>query len=341
MHIDSRQCVYPDLTKLFAVADVTEEVDAASLHLASNLTAIRAALGRKKEPAIPIGPHCNRPFACPLKRHCWRNVPRESIFTIPRLDDEKAAQLVAHNVLHVCDVPPDFPLTPNQRAYVEMQKAGRPVISVEGIRDLLAKLERPIHFLDFETVAYAVPRFDGMRPYQDAPFQYSCHVLHRNGRLGHREYLHQDTSDPRPALAHALVQHIGAVGTVVAYNAGFERMVLADLARAVPEVAARLDSIAARLWDQRDVFCRHYDHPGFLGSTSIKHVLPVIVPGLSYSDLAIQQGEDAQTVWSDMIACQDASAKAQMAAALRDYCQLDTYAMVEIQRALEQVASGV
>lgn len=340
MHIDSRQCIYPDLSNLFAVADVTDEVDAAAVHLASNLTAIRAALSRKREPAIAIGPHCSRPFSCPLKRVCWRNVPRESIFTIPRLDDEKVAQLVARNILHVCDVPPDFPLTSHQRAYVEMQRSGQPVVRVEGIRDLLAKLERPIHFLDFETMAYAVPRFAGMHPYEGAPFQYSCHVLHRNGRLGHREYLHQDMSDPRPALAHSLVQHIGPAGSVIAYNAGFERMVLADLARAVPEIAAKLDSIAARLWDQREVFCRYYDHPGFLGSTSIKYVLPVIVPGLSYADLAIQQGEDAQAVWSEMIACQDASARAQMAADLRDYCQLDTYAMVEIQRALEKVAAS-
>lgn len=340
MHIDSRRCVYPDLSKLFAVADVTDQADVAALHLASNLKAIRAALSRKGEPAISIGLHCNRPFPCPLKRLCWRNVPRASIFTIPRLDGEKASQLVARNILHVCDVPPDFPLTPSQRAYVEMQRSGQPVIRVAGIRELLAKLERPIHFLDFETMAYAVPRFDGMRPYEGAPFQYSCHVLHRNGRLGHREYLHQDTSDPRPALAHSLVQHIGPAGSVVVYNAGFERMALAGLARAVPEVAAKLDSIAARLWDQRDVFCRDYDHPGFLGSTSIKYVLPVIVPGLSYTDLAIQQGEDAQAVWSAMIACQDESAKAQMVADLRDYCQLDTYAMVEIQRALEKVAAS-
>ncbi len=217
---------------------------------------------------------------------------------------------------------------------------GQPVIRLEGIRHLLAQLERPIHFLDFETLAYAVPCFDGMRPYQAMPFQFSCHVLHRNGRLGHREYLHEDESDPRPAVARALVKHVGMTGSVVAYNAGFERRVLTDLAEAVPAYAAELHSIAARLWDQRDVFRLYYDHPAFLGSTSIKNVLPVVVPGLSYADLAIQHGDDAQSVWTEMIACQDETAKAKLTADLRDYCQLDTYAMVEIQRALEKLTAS-
>ena len=144
-------------------------------------------------------------------------MPRESIFTIPRLSDDKIDDLAARNILHVCDVPADFPLSPAQRDYVEMQRGGQPVIRLEGIRHLLAQLERPIHFLDFETLAYAVPCFDGMRPYQAMPFQFSCHVLHRNGRLGHREYLHEDESDPRPR--RALVKHVGMTGSVVAYNA--------------------------------------------------------------------------------------------------------------------------
>jgi len=340
MHINSRECVYPDLSNLFAIADVTDEVDAAATQLGDNLKTMREALGRKQQPAIFIGARCDKPFTCPLKRLCWRHVPRESIFTIPRLSDDKIDELAARNIVHVCDVPPDFPLTQAQRAYVEMQRSGRPAICVESIRALLAQLERPIHFLDFETIAYAVPRFDGMRPYQATPFQFSCHVLHRNGRLGHREYLHEDESDPRSAVARALVKHIGPAGSVVAYNAGFERRVLTDLAEAVPAHAAELRSIAARLWDQRDVFRLYYDHPAFLGSTSIKNVLPVVVPGLSYADLAIQHGDDAQSVWTEMIVCKDETAKAKLAADLRDYCQLDTYAMVEIQRALEKLTAS-
>jgi hypothetical protein len=253
------------------------------------------------------------------------------------LDEDRVSDLIAQGIVSVHGVPDDYPLSWAQRTYVDMVKTGKSRIVFGGVRSLLSELERPIHFLDFETIAYAVPRFEGMRPYQAAPFQYSCHVLYRNGRLGHREYLHLDASDPRPALAHQLVQDIRAQGSVVAYSAGFEKRVLRDLAEAAPDVADKLLSIEERVWDQRVVFQRYYHDPGFLGSTSIKHVLPVVVPGLSYSDLAIQRGDDAQATWLQMIAAQDEREKTKMADDLRDYCQLDTYAMIEIHRALESV----
>ena len=341
MHLNREDCVYPNLRDLFKIEDITAQVDAASQALPANLRSIRAALRRRTEPDLPIGVHCDKPFTCPMKRLCWQHVPRESIFTIPRLNEEKAADLIARGILSVHDVPADYPLSYTQRAYVDMVQAGQATILAEGVRNSLAELERPIHFLDFETIAYAVPRFNGTRPYQATPFQYSCHVLHRNGRLGHREYLHLDDSDPRPALARQLVNDVHESGSVVAYSAGFEGHVIRHLAEAVPDVADELTSIGDRMWDQRVVFQHFYSDPGFLGSTSIKRVLPVVVPGLSYTDLKIQRGDDAQAAWMEMIATQDDDRKEQMADDLRDYCQLDTYAMVEIHRALEAVASAV
>ena len=339
MHLNREDCVHPDLSRLFKIEDVTAQVDAATEALAANLTKIRASLRRKVEPDLPIGQHCNKPFSCPLKHLCWRHVPRESIFTIPRLSGEKVNDLIARGILSVHDVPTDYPLSYMQRAYVDMAQAGKATILVDGVRGMLSELKRPIHFLDFETIAHAVPRFDGTRPYQATPFQYSCHVLHRNGRLGHREFLHLDESDPRSALAHQLVHDIHETGSVVVYSAGFESRVLRDLAEAVPKVADKLLSIVDRVWDQRVVFQRFYNDPGFLGSTSIKRVLPVVVPGLSYSDLAIQRGDDAQAAWLQMIATKNERHKEKMADDLRDYCQLDTYAMVEIHRVLEVVAN--
>lgn len=340
MHLNNKDCVYPDLRRLFVIEDVTEQVAAATKELKPNLKVIHATLRRKKEPELPIGWHCDHPFDCPMKYLCWRDVPRVSIFTIPRLSANKISDLLSRGILRVKDVPADYPLSDGQRAYVDMVQRGEPEIIPGGVRAMLSDLERPIHFLDFETIAYAVPRFEGMRPYQGAPFQYSCHVLHRNGRLGHREYLHMDSSDPRPALVHHLLQDIESSGSVVVYSAGFEGRVLRELAQAVPGAAKGLKSIMTRMWDQRLVFQRFYVDPGFLGSTSIKNVLPVVVPGLSYSDLAIQRGDAAQTAWLQMIAVQDEDEKQRLAADLRDYCQLDTYAMVEIHRALEAVAKS-
>jgi hypothetical protein len=109
---------------------------------------------------------------------------------------------------------------------------------------------------------------------------------------------------------------------------------LRDLAHTQPVYRQRLRSIAARLWDQLEIFERHYLDPRFEGSNSIKRVLPVLAPHLSYADLAVKRGDQAQAVWGEMIGVRDAARKAQLAAALRAYCSRDTQAMLEIHRAL-------
>jgi hypothetical protein len=64
---------------------------------------------------------------------------------------------------------------------VEAELYDKTVIDVNGIKEFLDKLNYPQYFLDFETFMPAIPKFDGTRPYQPVPFQYSLHVL-ENGR---------------------------------------------------------------------------------------------------------------------------------------------------------------
>jgi hypothetical protein len=92
-----------------------------------------------------------------------------------------------------------------------------------------------------------------------------------------------------------------------------------------------------RLWDQEEIFRKYYRNPDFQGSTSIKKVLPVLVPSLSYSDLAVKRGDEAQAIWDAILATLDEQEKAQMINHLKAYCKLDTLAMVEIYRRLLQL----
>ena len=97
-----------------------------------------------------------------------------------------------------------------------------------------------------------------------------------------------------------------------------------------------MESINKRIYDLMDVFSKqYYVHKHFKGSTSIKCVLPVLVPELSYKDLHIQEGGTASQSW-DKIALGSASKaeKEQIAKDLLAYCELDTYAMYAIWREL-------
>lgn len=340
MYVNSQGCVFPDLASFFCETDVTRAVARLLRKLPQTVERMRDQLAQPQPPPVWIGAHCDYPYLCPAKSHCWQDVPPQSIFTIPRLSARKIALLVRKGILSIHDIPRRFPLSPPQRAYVARVQAGTPLIDVAAIARRLDELRFPIYFLDFETYAYAVPRFWGMRPYQQLPFQYSLHVLEADGTVRHRDYLHQDGSDPRSALAHALVSQIGPSGSVMVYNARFERSVLRDLAHTQPVYRQRLRSIAARLWDQLEVFEHDYLDPRFEGSNSIKRVLPVLAPHLGYADLAVRRGDQAQIVWGEMIACGDPGRKAQLAADLRAYCRRDTEAMLEIHHALCRLVAG-
>ena len=333
MHINQK-CVYPDLSNLFVIEDVTDQVDQLMGNVPNYIETFKTILDGDVEPKILIGTQCDKPNRCPFKAYCWESVPEHSIFTIPNLRKNKKTELVEKDIFSLYDIPADFPLTQKQRAYVNSVLDDQPEIDNEAIKRQLSDLEYPIHFFDFETYNPAVPRFQGLSPYQQFPFQYSCHILQPDGVVTHHEYLHTDPTDPKLPLVESLLDHISNVGSVIVYSASFECGILEDLARSFPEHSAALQSIISRLWDQLAIFRNHYKHPGFGGSNSLKNVLPVLVPSLSYQNLDIQEGEDAQAVWDLMIKATSEEEKSDMIRHLKTYCKMDTLAMVKIHKAL-------
>ncbi|MCA9981246.1 MAG: DUF2779 domain-containing protein, partial [Anaerolineales bacterium] len=228
----------------------------------------------------------------------------------------------------------DHRLTANQRAFVNLFAQEQTHIDREAIRRAVAQLEYPLYFFDFETIDHAVPIYKGCKPYQQVPFQYSCHILHADGTLTHREYLHTGIDDPRPALVEALLNDLGDGGHIIVYFARFEGERLRELATAVPAYEAELLALAERLWDQLNIFKNHYSDYRFNGSNSLKNVLPVLVPELSYKALDVQNGTQAQVVWEEMVGTRDPVRQQVLVEQLLAYCHLDTLAMVEIHRVL-------
>jgi len=333
MHIN-KQCRYPDLGDLFSIEDVTADVLDRRPTIEEDIAEMRRLVALADEPAVPIGRYCKE---CAFHARCWEGIDGLTIYHIPRLNAAKEEQLEAAGVLYVDEVPRDFPLTEKQRAFVNFHARQEINIDAGAIRQALAALRFPLYFFDFETIDHAVPVYDGCTPYQQVPFQYSCHILYEDGTLIHRAYLHPDGGDPRPALLEALLKDIQDGGQVIAYHVPFERGVLNKLAGAFPAQAPHLQVIINRLWDQLPIFRKYYRHYGFGPSNSLKNVLPVVVPELSYEALAVQNGSQAQVIWEEMIATADRATKEQLAADLLAYCRLDTLAMVEIHHVLESL----
>ena len=216
----------------------------------------------------------------------------------------------------------------------------QPTIDKEAIKQFLSDLEYPLYFLDYETMSGLIPYFDGHRPYQQVPFQYSLHILESpDAELTQKEYLHHDNSDPSRPLTEQLIEDIGTTGSVIVWFEGFEKARNSELGEMLPEYKEAMEAINDRVVDLMIPFkLKWYDDPRFNGSASIKQVLPVVCPQLSYKELGIQEGGSAQRLWMEAILDEKrADQKDQILADLIEYCKLDTLAMVEIFRCLKEL----
>lgn len=234
----------------------------------------------------------------------------------------------------VPDIPADFAFRNGKhRRYAELVRLGQPVIQSERIRAFLDSFQYPLYFFDYETLAGVVPAFDGLRPYQQLPMQYSLHILREpDGELEHREFLHRYGTHPGQTLLTQLQRDIGEIGSVVTWNASFEKSCNDGLGKLFPEFAEYLTALNGRVVDLMTPFSSGwYEDYRFGGSASIKKVLPVLVPELSYTGLSIADGATAQRLWMEVVLSgKTPERKAQILEDLLRYCELDTLAMVKI-----------
>ena len=215
-----------------------------------------------------------------------------------------------------------------------------PTIDNEAIKDFLGQLKYPLYFLDYETMSGLIPYFDGHRPYQQVPMQYSLHILRSpETELEHREFLHSENSDPSRPLVEQLIGDIGTEGSVIVWFECFEKARNSELGDMLPEYKDVMKAINDRVVDLIIPFKQKwYDDPRFEGSASIKKVLPVLCPELSYKTLGIQEGGSAQRLWMEAVLDGTReNEKDQILADLLKYCELDTLAMVEIYRRLREL----
>ena len=215
-----------------------------------------------------------------------------------------------------------------------------PTINKPAIKQFLDELKYPLYFLDYETMSSLIPYFDGHKPYQQVPFQYSLHILESpDAELIQKEYLHRDNSDPSRPLTEQLIKDIGTEGSVIVWFEGFEKSRNSELGEMLPEYKDVMEAINGRVVDLMIPFQKKwYDDPRFNGSASIKQVLPVVCPHLSYKELGIQEGGSAQRLWMEAILDgKRDNEKAKILDDLVEYCKLDTLAMVEIYNCLKKL----
>ena len=326
--------IVPD--EFLVVEDVTEEVRLLSVEVEERAREMSRVMRLSECPASLVGQHCRNPYDCPLVGECWSFLPEDSVFNLYRIG-KKAYALLDRGLVSIKDLPPNLPLSREQEIQRSCVQSGTCHVEPKGLRSFLGGLSYPLHYLDFETFNTAAPLFDGVRPYQNVPFQFSLRVVRYQGEPAqHSAFLADGRGDPRPELVAKLREAIGDGGSILVYNQAFELGVLRELARTFPDHQAWLEGICGRIVDLLVPFRNfQYYHPAQRGSASLKHVLPTLT-GLEYKGLAIANGQDASLAYLAATFGDMAQEERQLVRAhLLEYCGLDTEGM---ERIVEKLA---
>jgi hypothetical protein len=281
-----------------------------------------------------MGQHCTRPYPCPFQDRCAAHLPEHHVSSLYR-GRRRAAALLAEGVERIEDIA--VPLDGVRERQRRAVQTGQLVVE-NGLASALVPFVSPIAFLDFETVGLAVPCWPGCSPYDTTPVQFSVHT-ERDGEMEHRAWLAEGPQDPRRPLALALLDACSGARTVVAYNAGFERRVIADLAVACPDLAAPLTALAGRVLDLLRIVREHVYHPDFDGSFGLKSVLPALTTQ-GYDDLAIADGGLASADLSGLLfEPLGAEERHALRSNLLAYCERDTWGLFLMLRRLRELAT--
>ncbi|MCL4378274.1 MAG: DUF2779 domain-containing protein [Actinobacteria bacterium] len=342
-----------DLHKFFVMEDVTIQAEILQDSVEDNINQMLDAVESSTCPDISIGKNCYNPYECQMKQVCWSDLPKNNVFELYRGKD-LACYFYQNGITQISHINETSMLDTIQVKQYKSVTQNCAIIDRDNIRFFLNKLKYPLYFLDFETFATAIPLFDGLRPYQNIPFQFSHHILQGpEDILKSLNFLAEDNGkDPRKDFLESLKKALGydsetsdvsITSSILVYYEYFEKNILEKLAEAFPEHAWWIEDTARRIVDLYEPFGKFYYYSSDQkGSASLKNVLPALT-GISYDDMEIKNGQEASIRYLNITFLKG---KVQPGEALvvkirkdlLDYCGLDTEGMIYILRELYKIA---
>lgn len=333
---------------LFVPADVTRRVGLMYGEHKDRLDSLRAELAADPFLERYRDTICSRPRTCPVCSAGARPVGDDHITNLYRGGD-LARKLLAEGYEAITEVPEKRLLHPRQRIQQQTLLSRRPHIDADALNRFLESVSYPLHYLDFEAVSFAVPRYSGTRPWEHVPYLFSIHAEEGPGiPPTHQWFIMDPHHDQRHELLMSLLRALGGDGTVLVYGAAFEAGILSQLAEMFPEESTAVEDVACRMADLLLPFNEFaYHHHTQRGKVKLKTILPILTDE-DYSDLVVKDGYTANFAYRYLMSATgdtwNEGSPAGSSAALTDdlvrYCTMDTLAMVRIMNQLRSIVEG-
>ena len=347
-----------DPHKFFVMDDVTAEAEILKASVEQKINLMLETISQKNCPDIFISKNCYNPYNCPLKQVCWSHLPKNNVFELYR-GKEVACYFYQNRIIEISQINETSMLSSIQHMQYRAVTENCEIIDRDSIELFLKKLKYTLYFLDFETFATAIPLFDRLKPYQNIPFQFSCHIMESPDAKPKSLYFlaGDDKVDPRTGFLESLKKALGygskyddnkysspAAGSILVYYESFEKNILKELAKVFPEHAWWIENAIGRVVDLYEPFGKFYYYSSEQkGSASLKNVLPALT-GISYDTMEISNGQQASLRYLNITFLKgekepDETHVEKIRKDLLDYCGLDTEGMIYILRELYKMAT--
>jgi len=191
-----------------------------------------------------------------------------------------------------------------ERQWLQVEKAvsgdRTPYILKDELKDEMHSWVYPLHFIDFETSAVALPFKKGRKPYEQTAFQFSHHTVSEDGTIEHKTEFINAIPGEFPnfefvrALKDALGNDKGSVFRFADHENSIVNAIIPQLADSneldKEELINFLRTISHSTKDSTEKWCgerdmidlrkivlNYYYNPLTNGSNSLKYILPAIL----------------------------------------------------------------
>lgn len=323
--------------ELFSKIDCSEEVFAKAKELEDLFPYCKEIVYSKQPKEKYLKLMCKN---CALFPECTGKDIEYHIFDLPRLSQLVFDKLAEMKIWQVKDIPPETELKPLQKIVKDCILNNKIFINPE-LKNELKKIVFPAYYLDFESVMTIYPLYKDIAPHSQITTQYSVHKCDAIDHItDHFEYIADHKRDCRRTIAQNLIDIFGDTGSIITYSS-FEKNIILKLGNLYPDLLSKLELIADRIVDFEEILRNNYYDRRFHGRTSIKKVLPIMIPEMNYDSLKIGEGEVALSAFAYMaMGLYNEDKIKETKKNLLEYCKQDTLALVEMHKFLAEVAEN-